>query len=305
MLKFELHLNVEKKTTAIELLREHCDLSISQLKQAIQKGALWLTKAQKNRATNLTYQKNVIHNKYTQRLRRVKKLLQPNETLHFYYDESVLAQQKPFAQLISDQQTYSIWYKPYGMLCQGSKWSDHCTINRYVETNIESQRPAFIVHRLDRAASGLIIIAHSKKIASTFSAMFEHHQLNKIYHIICHGDHRSHSQPEEIATFIDGKPANSSFTLLEYNSKNDLSMLEVSIGSGRKHQIRKHAAAINLPVVGDRLHGHKHYQYDERLNLQLCAVSLQFNCPINNIQQYFELPKNLQPCIKRVISLLK
>lgn len=301
MLKFELHLDVEKPTTAIELLNEHCDLSINQIKQAIQKGALWFTKDQKQSSIL----NNNRHNKYTQRLRRIKSTLPLNGTLHFYYDENVLAQQIDPAQLIRDQQAYSIWYKPYGMLCQGSKWSDHCTINRYIETTIKPQRPAFIVHRLDRAASGLIIIAHSKKIARAFSAMFEEHQLHKMYQIICHGDHRSHAQPEKITLAIDGKSANSSFKLLDYNSDNNLSLLEVSIGSGRKHQIRKHAAAINLPVVADRLHGDKRFKYDEKLNLQLCAVSLQFECPINNTQQKYDLPENLRPKFKNVISLLK
>jgi tRNA pseudouridine32 synthase/23S rRNA pseudouridine746 synthase len=304
LLKFELHLCVEKPMTAIELLSGHCDLSINQLKQAIQKGALWLTKAQKIHTQNLTNKVSKSHNKYTQRLRRVKNVLQLNDTLHFYYDESVLTQQTAPAQLISDQQTYSIWYKPYGMLCQGSKWSDHCTINRYVENNIKPQRPAFIVHRLDRAASGLVIIAHSKKIARSFSTMFEDHQLNKIYHIICHGDHRSHPQPEEITLRVDDKPANSLFTLLDYNSENDLSLLEVSIGSGRKHQIRKHSASINLPVVGDRLHGNNDFQYDNNLNLQLCAVSLTFKCPTSNTEQYIELPESLRPNIEKVVSLL-
>lgn len=299
MLKFELHLNVEQPITAIALLNEHCDLSISELKQAIQKGALWFTKTQKNQLQKST------HSQYTQRLRRVKSLLQVNDILHFYYDENVLTQQAPSAQLISDQETYSIWYKPYGMLCQGSKWSDHCTINRYVEMNIEPQRPAFIVHRLDRAASGLIIIAHSKKVARNFSKMFEHHQLEKTYHIVCHGDHRLHPQPEEITVAIDDKPANSLFTLLDYNNENNLSLLAVNIGSGRKHQIRKHAAAINLPVVGDRLHGDKHYHYSEELNLQLCAVSLKFNCPIHNTQQCFELQEKLRPTIENTVTLLK
>ncbi len=52
---------------------------------------------------------------------------------------------------------------PYGMLSQGSKWSDHCTIARFAQQHLTPERPVFIVHRLDRAATGLILIAHSKK----------------------------------------------------------------------------------------------------------------------------------------------
>lgn len=309
LLKFELHLSVEQPTTAIALLSNHCDLSIAQLKQAINKGALWHTKALANQLPQTELQ-TVLHTKtqhnakYTKRLRRVKTLLKINDTLHFYYDPTILAQQTTAAILVADQQDYSIWYKPYGMLCQGSKWSDHCTINRYVETNLQPQRSAFIVHRLDRAASGLIIIAHNKKTAQQFSQLFEQHQLTKIYQIICHGDHSSHPQPEKITKPVDDKTANSAFTLLEYNKEYDLSLIKVNIGSGRKHQIRKHAAAIDLPVVGDRLHGDKTQYYADDLNLQLCAVSLEFICPITNTLQKFELVPSLKPSILKVIALL-
>lgn len=305
MLKFELHLNVEQPITAIELLTKHCDLSISQIKQAVFKGTLWLTKHEHLRDNNTTKNDNDNqHTKYTQRLRRIKKTLQQGDCLHFYYDETVLTQQPKPAQLIADLQAYSIWFKPYGVFCQGSKWSEHCTINRWVETHIQPQRPAFIVHRLDRAASGLIIIAHSKKAAKAFSLLFEQHQLTKTYQIICHGDHSTHSQPEKITIPIDDKSANSEFNLLEYNSEHNLSLIQVNIGSGRKHQIRKHAAAINLPVVGDRLHGDNNQRYPDNLNLQLCAVSLSFNCPFTKRLQKFELPTKLKPSLINAINLL-
>jgi tRNA pseudouridine32 synthase/23S rRNA pseudouridine746 synthase len=308
-LKFELHLNVEQETTAIALLNQHCDLSINQLKNAINKGALWHTKTKKN--TPIVTHNNIVEeavkksfNKYTKRLRRAKALLAIGDALHFYYDENILILQPEPAQLIADLHAYSIWYKPYGMLCQGSKWSDHYTINRWVETHIEPQRPAFIVHRLDRAASGLIIIAHSKKAAKAFSQLFEQHQLTKTYQIISHGDHRAHPQPEKITFPIDNKVANSSFYLLEYNNEYNLSLIKVNIGSGRKHQIRKHAAAINLPVVGDRLHGDKKQHYPDQLNLQLCAVSLAFTCPITKKKQIVELPQRLKLSLINTINLL-
>jgi len=291
--KLELHLNVDENNSALALLNKHCKLTNSQLKKAAQQGALWLE--HKNTASK----KN-----YTKRLRRVKSNLKQGDMLHFYYNEQLLSQRTPEAQLIADHGEYSIWYKPYGMLCQGSKWSDHCTINRYVENNIEPQRPAFIVHRLDRAASGLIIIAHSKKTARAFGQLFEQHLLTKTYHIICHGDHRPHPQPEEISFAIDNKKANSTFSLLSYDNENNLSLIKVNIGSGRKHQIRKHAAAIGLPVVGDRLHGDQNVQYSEHLNLQLCAVSLDFICPITNIEQRFTLPDSLTPCLSKTAELL-
>jgi len=256
-------------------------LSKAQLKQAISKGALWLSR-----------------DNHTQRLRRVKRALKKGDKLHFYYNEAVLANKAPQAILISDQTNYSVWYKPFGMLSQGSKWSDHCTITRFVQQHFTPERAVFIVHRLDKAATGLILIAHTKKAAKAIASMFENrttnsNSLEKYYQIIVHGNHSVNEQPQVITTEVDGKSAQSTFRCLTYNEIKKQSLIEVKIDSGRKHQIRVHAASIGLPIVGDRLHGIA--DNTEVLNLQLCAVSLSFICPIMQKQKCFELPGELRP----------
>ena len=293
-LEFEWHIQVnDDSCTVMSALEKQSQLvksklSKTELKQAISKGALWLTP--------------VKNKKQTQRLRRVKRTLSQGDELHFYYNPEVLSTPCPEARLIEDLGDYSVWYKPYGMLSQGSKWSDHCTISRFAQQNLPNERPSFIVHRLDRAATGLILIAHTKTAARALSAMFEHHRLEKVYNIIVHGNHNKHSQPEVVNLAIEGKSARSTFTCLQYDKALDQSLIEVKIDSGRKHQIRIHAASIGLPVVGDRLHGKA--KADEQRNLQLCAVSLRFNCPVRkdtdqdnglNLMRYFELPEKLKP----------
>jgi len=285
--KFEHHITLtEDGLTALSTLTKQCHLSTAELKKSISKGALWLTRGKK-----------------TQRTRRFKNKLKAQDTLHFYYDEQILAQEPTPAVLIEDLKSYSVWYKPYGMLSQGSKWSDHCTISRFAQTNLSPERPVFIVHRLDRAATGLILIAHSKKAASALSRMYEHHQLEKIYHIIVHGDF-SNEQVKVISDPIDGKSARSTFSFIEYNKANDLSVIEVKIDSGRKHQIRKHAGNNNWPVVGDRLHGNKSINYSDSMNLQLSAVSLSFTCPLSGQAKHFLLSENLRPNLEMVIKEL-
>lgn len=296
---FEWHIKVDEQIngTAIAILEQYSSsqnnaqntsLSKTELKQAINKGALWLTPA-KNK-------------KQTQRLRRVKRQLVVGDELHFYFNSIVLSTPVPQAELIEDLIDYSIWYKPYGMLSQGSKWSDHCTIARFAQQHLKPERPAFIVHRLDRAATGLIIIAHSKKAARLLTAMFEirstkNHEateinLEKYYQIIVHGNHSLRQQPEVIVADVDGKSARSTFSCLAYNKELDQSLIKVKIDSGRKHQIRIHAASINFPVVGDRLHGKA--DDNEMKNLQLCAVSLSFLCPLSGERKKFDLKDELK-----------
>tara|TARA_R110000737_G_scaffold48006_3_gene68283 strand:+ start:4823 stop:5725 length:903 start_codon:yes stop_codon:yes gene_type:complete len=286
--KFECHINIDRTINIVDALQIQCDLTVGEIKKAIDKGALWHSR-----------------DKTTQRCRRLKKTLHIGDKLHFYYDLNVLCQIPSPATLIADLGGYSVWYKPYGMLSQGSKWSDHCTIMRWAQKNLRPERAVFPVHRLDRAATGLILVAHSKSVARALSLMFEQHQLEKNYLIIVHGNHQPRPQPETIEHAIDDKDARSHFLCLEYNQENNLSLLQVKIESGRKHQIRIHAASIGLPIVGDRLHGNVSelepaMVFNEQVDLQLCAAKLKFICPINKTEQQFSVPDELQPQLAKL-----
>ena len=216
--KKEFHIPITSDDkTAVDYLAEASGFSRQKLKQYMQKGCVWLelVKDEVNEVipsiekteveeTDLDHaaldhteeqmqETKVEHKKaaqqgYIQRLRRAKKLLNTKEILHFYYDESVLSSEVAPAVLVKDLGEYSIWNKPSGMLSQGSKWGDHCTINRWAEKNLQPERSAFIVHRLDRAANGLIILAHKKSVANQFSKLFELRQIDKRYQAEVEGD---------------------------------------------------------------------------------------------------------------------
>ncbi len=253
-MKIEQHIDINSSNSnAIELLSHSTGLTKNLIKQAMTKGAVWLTRQKK-----------------TQRIRRVDKTLKTGDKLHIYYDESILGQQPDDAILIADEGLYSIWNKPYGMLSQGSKWGDHCTINRWVERNLKPQRPAFIVHRLDRAANGLIIIAHQKKVAAYFSKLFQNRQIEKHYHTIVNGHFQG---TRTFDSTIENKPAVSHVKQLEYDSINNQSYVEVSIETGRKHQIRRHLSEAGFPIVGDRLYGNKKEYGEKDLCLTSCYLS--------------------------------
>ncbi len=280
--KQELHLTVElEEQTAVDFLAkatEASDLSKQKIKQAMQKGCVWLEKPNKQGSQQ-----------YIQRLRRAKKTVVVGETLHFYYDENILNTEPAEALLISDKGDYSIWSKPSGMLSQGSKWGDHCTINRWAEKHLQPERPAFIVHRLDRAASGLIIIAHKKQIASSFSKLFQERKIEKHYRVSVEGDFSTLlKRPSTIKTLsseIDNKPAVSHCRFIDYDESTDESVLDVEIETGRKHQIRKHFSEVGFPVVGDRLYG----SGENKVDLKLNAVLLRFTCPVSGENLLFEL----------------
>lgn len=278
-MKFETHLIIDSQgKTAVDILEASTELTRQAVKQAMTKGAVWVTR-----------------NKSTQRLRRADKPLKPADELHLYYDSNVLSEQPQTAILIADERVYSIWHKPYGMLSQGSRWGDHCTINRWVEKHLKPQRPAFIVHRLDRAATGLIIIAHQKQSAAYFSQLFQQRGIEKKYQAMVEG-----AFPDELTftTDIDGRPALSHAKLLSYNPRDQLSLLEVTIETGRKHQIRRHLSEAGFPIVGDRLYGHTPSNTD--INLCLASYYLSFKSPVDHLQKSYQLPENL--CLPSTID---
>jgi tRNA pseudouridine32 synthase/23S rRNA pseudouridine746 synthase len=269
--KHELHIPVAAgEHGLLDLLAAETGLSRQAIKQALDKGALWLE-----------------HGKHTRRTRRVKTSLRAGDTLHFYYDSDILCRQIEDAGLIADEGSYSIWYKPYGMYCQGSKWGDHCTITRNVQK--QTGRHVYLVHRLDRAARGLIIIAHTRYAAARFGDMFKQRQVDKTYQAIVHGLCPATGQVLTIKDPIEGKPAVSHVRTLQLDNNAERSLLEVNIETGRKHQIRRHLASAGYPIVGDRLYGVKGDSDD----LQLCAWRLAFRCPDSGVNKRYQLEQSL------------
>jgi tRNA pseudouridine32 synthase/23S rRNA pseudouridine746 synthase len=260
-MKIESHITVESAgPVAADLLHQATDLPKQRIKHAMTQGAVWLTRG-----------------RHTQRLRRAKRALQPGDELHLYYDDQILAEEPAAPTLIADVGEYSVWDKPYGLRSQGSKWGDHCTVVRWAERHLRPERPAFTVHRLDRAASGLILVAHSKAMAAKLGAIFRSRKVEKRYMALLDGDFSAHPNPLRVDQPLDGKRAVSEVSLQEVSADKQQSVVEVRIETGRKHQIRRHLAELGHPVVGDRLYGSADA---DTMDLQLTAYLLAFRCPV-------------------------
>ena len=108
--------------------------------------------------------------------------------------------------------------------------------------------------------------------------------------MIVHGEFPESIWPQVIENELDEKRAKSSIKRLSYAQPSNRSLLEISIETGRKHQIRRHLIGIGFPVVGDRLYGNSEDQED----LLLVAASLAFHCPLSNQDVRYQAPVTLQ-----------
>lgn len=253
---------------AIDLLAGVVPISRQKLKLAMEKGGVWLKKAKGGR----------------RRLRRAKTLLLKGDVLELHYDTHILASEVSVPTLIADKKAYSVWYKPVNMLSQGSKFADHCAITRWVEKNQNPRRAVYLVHRLDRAASGLMLLAHNQKTAASLSKLFAMRNIQKRYHVVVSG-HFAEALPMQINTSLDGKAAES--LVISAQAEVEQSKLIVEIKTGRKHQIRRHLSACGWPVLGDKLYG------DEKAQgpLMLKAQSLSFICPVAGAPVTYQLDR--------------
>lgn len=242
------------------------DLPKLRIKDAMAKGALWLSRGRSRR-----------------RLRKATEILKSGDRIELFYDAELLARKAQAPICLHEAGGYSIWFKPDGIVAQGNDYSDHLSLLRIAEQTLKPPRPALLVHRIDRETAGLMLVAHKPGIAAALSALFRERKIDKRYRAIVLG-----KLPDsgEIDTALDGKRALTRYTRLAFDSDRNQSLCEVCIDTGRTHQIRRHLERIGHPVIGDPRYGQDNKNAE---GLQLFATRLSFTCPINRQSVTFEL----------------
>lgn len=122
-----------------------------------------------------------------------------------------------------------------------------------------------IVHRLDRNTSGLLMIAKNNKAHEYLANLIKNHDMTKKYHAVLKGDYpldedvinepigRHKTQPHKMTVTPDGKPSTTILKVLERFK--EATYVELTLVTGRTHQIRVHASFRHCPVFNDTLYG--------------------------------------------------
>lgn len=108
-----------------------------------------------------------------------------------------------------------------------------------------------LAHRLDRATSGLVLIAKKPSTLKKLHALIREHKIQKKYHVLVFGQWPK--ALNKIDSPVEGKASLTTFQILK--SFDGMTLLEANLHTGRQHQIRIHTAQAGFPIVGDGKYG--------------------------------------------------
>jgi 23S rRNA pseudouridine1911/1915/1917 synthase len=189
--------------------------------------------------------------------------------------------------------------KPSGLLTVATEDEREQTVyfhlRQYLQDRNRRQK-LFIVHRLDKFASGVLVFAKSAKVQEMLQGIFSRHEIQRKYWAIVEGNVaksrgtirsrlvedkslRMHSTNDERR----GKQAVTHFKVIRRSPK--VSTLEVTLETGRKNQIRAHLSEMGHPIAGDRAYGSSQNPLGR---LGLHAFLLGFTHPVTGESMVFQ-----------------
>lgn len=170
-----------------------------------------------------------------------------------------------------------------------------------------------IVHRIDKDTSGVLVVAKSNKAHEILSDKLKTHDIKRVYVALVHGTIREDNakidapigrhpvERKKMSVNIkNGRNAVTYFNVIE-RYKNG-TYIEVTLETGRTHQIRVHMSYIGYPVIDDKVYGRK----SDKFNIDgqaLHAKILGFNHPVTN--EYMEFESEVPKYFEDVINELK
>ncbi|MFH1295908.1 MAG: RluA family pseudouridine synthase [Bacteroidota bacterium] len=247
------------------LLREFRQASRTTVKKMIAHGNVRVNgRMNTNPATKVSPEDTVEYNKQIIRLNKVK----PPYPITFEDNALLVAE------------------KPAGLLTVGERGqggtSFYKELLEYVKENTEGKERLYVVHRLDKEVSGLLVFAKTEALQQLIKNNWE--QTRKLYYALVEGLPKKEKgtirswleEGREQKVFSGRESENSKLAITHFrimDKSPDYTLLEVELETGRKHQIRVHLSEMGCPVVGDRKYGADD-RYDRRIRLHAYYLSL-------------------------------
>ena len=190
--------------------------------------------------------------------------------------------------IIENNDNFIVINKPAGIPVQSGTKSFKNIIDILKNTKYFNNSKPFIVHRLDKETSGVMLVAKNREYAQLFTSLFRIRKIHKLYIAVTHGSINKELQvmKDDLILYEKNRKviqkAISHIKVLKSNNK--YSFVELKPITGRKHQLRKQLFNIGHPVVGDDKYSFKNSRNSK--NLLLHAYKIKFM--INNYKYNFK-----------------
>jgi RluA family pseudouridine synthase len=197
--------------------------------------------------------------------------------------------------------------KPVGMPVQETRESGRGTLLEALRDVLATRRTSLrVVHRLDTVASGAVVVALSQEAAAGLSASLASHQVHRNYLALVHGEAPLEAQLRHYVTplqkdakgnaRVHARPAKGTprggereavcqvqrwAFLRDSQQGSPMSLVKVSLETGRTHQIRVQLASLGLPIVGDVRYGAPGTDGSLEIGIALHAATLEFDHPVS------------------------
>ena len=212
-----------------------------------------------------------------------------------YEDENILVLNKPAGIEVVGDDSLTNNLKEYlsKLNCKNNKDSSITIDNANLNTHQKEYLYIEPCHRLDRNTTGLVLFAKNEEALNILLDKFKNHEIEKHYLAHVYGIPKVNKQTLTSYLFKDSKKSLvyisdepkkgyvkiiTSYSILEKHVKENYSVLDVTLHTGKTHQIRAHLAHIGHPILGDGKYGNNQVNKQFRLKKQqLCSSSLKFN----------------------------
>ena len=188
--------------------------------------------------------------------------------------------------IIENNENFVVINKPAGIAVQSGTKSFKNIIDLLKDTKYFANYKPYIVHRLDKETSGVLIIAKTREYAQLFTSLFRIRKIHKTYVALTYGKiSKSNDTLKDDLVYYDNnkkiiQKAISHLKVLK--SSDNYSYVELNPITGRKHQLRKQLYAIGNPIYGDQKYKLK--STDKGLNKNLMLHSYKIKFMINGVK---------------------
>jgi len=197
--------------------------------------------------------------------------------------------------IIENNENFIVINKPAGIAVQSGTKSFKNVVDTLRETKYFEDSKPFIVHRLDKETSGILIVAKTREYAQLFTSLFRIRKIHKTYLAVVYGEVSKEIKILEDDLIVYEKErkivqkATSYIKILKDNS--EYSLLELRPITGRKHQLRKQLYNIGNSIIGDdKYYVKRGKNFIKSKNLMLHAYEIKFM--INNVKYNFRADFN-------------